>query len=99
MADRSKKTFYSKPGEDPVLKILTGVRVQSLDRKTQSLHLENQERVRYERLILAPGGRSIIPRLEGADSLENIRHCNIRKRKSFVGCKDQRVVYWGWAWG
>ena len=54
-----EKLFYLKPGEDPLLKVRTGVKVQSLDRKTQTLHLENQERIGYERLILAPGdGRS-----------------------------------------
>ena len=93
-----EKLFYSKPGEDPLLKVLTGVRVQSLDRRTQSLHLENQERIRYERLILAPGGRSIIPRLEGADSLEGvfaIRNLPEAKKVHDWLTKDQRVVVLG----
>ena len=93
-----EKLFYSKPGEDPLLKVLTGVRVQSLDRKTQSLHLENQERIRYERLILAPGGRPIIPRLEGADSLEGIfaiRNLPEAKKVHDWLTKDQGVVVLG----
>ncbi|OGP97458.1 MAG: hypothetical protein A2Z51_12065 [Deltaproteobacteria bacterium RBG_19FT_COMBO_52_11] len=67
-----EKLLYLKPEESPFLKILTGVRVQSLDRKNQTLHLENQEKIAYERLILAPGGRPIIPRIEGLDSLRGI---------------------------
>jgi len=95
---KEEKLFYSKPGEDPLLKVLTGVRVQSLDRKTQSLHLENQERIRYERLILAPGGRPIIPRLEGADSLGGIfvvRNLPEAKKVHDWLTKDQRVVVLG----
>jgi NAD(P)H-nitrite reductase large subunit len=95
---KEEKLFYSKPGEDPLLKVLTGVRVQSLDRKTQSLHLENLERIRYERLILAPGGRPIIPRLEGADSLEGIfavRNLPEAKKVHDWLTKDQRVIVLG----
>jgi NAD(P)H-nitrite reductase large subunit len=95
---KEEKLFYSKPGEDPLLKVLTGVRVQSLDRKTQSLHLENQERIRYERLILAPGGRPIIPRLEGAESLEGVfavRNLPEAKKVHDWLTKDQGVVVLG----
>ena len=95
---KEEKLFYSKPGEDPLLKVLTGVRVQSLDRKAQSLHLESQERIRYERLILTPGGRPIIPRLEGANSLEGIfaiRNLPEAKKVHDWLTKDQRVVVLG----
>ena len=95
---KEEKLFYSKPGEDPLLKVLTGVRVQSLERKTQSLHLENQERIRYDRLILAPGGRPIIPRLEGADSLEGIfavRNLPEAKKGHDWLTKEQRVIVLG----
>ncbi len=93
-----EKLFYLKPGEDPLLKVVTGVKVQSLDRKTESLHLENQERVRYKRLILAPGGRPIIPRLEGADSLNGIfavRNLPEAKKAHDWLTKEQRVIVLG----
>ncbi len=69
---KEEKLFLFKPGEDPLLQVKTGAKVQSLDREKHSLQLENGEEIRYERLILAPGGRPIIPRLEGADGLEGI---------------------------
>ncbi len=67
-----EKLFYLKPEEDPLLKIRTGVKVQSLDRKTQTLRLESEEKIVYERLLLAPGGRPIIPRIDGLDFLRGI---------------------------
>ena len=69
---KEEKLFLFKPGEDPLLRVKTGAKVQSLDREKRSLQLENGEEIRYERLILAPGGRPIIPRLEGAGGLEGI---------------------------
>jgi NADPH-dependent 2,4-dienoyl-CoA reductase/sulfur reductase-like enzyme len=69
---KEERLFYLRPGEDPLLKVITGVRVQSLDRRTQNIHLGNHESMRYDRLILAPGGRPIVPRLEGAESLSGI---------------------------
>ena len=93
-----EKLFYSKPGEDPLLKVLTGVRVQSLDRGTQSLHLENQERIRYGRLILAPGGRPTVPRLEGANSVEGIfavRNLPEAKKVHDWLTKNKRVIVLG----
>ena len=69
---KEEKLFLFKPGEDPLLQVKTGAKVQSLDREKRSLQLENGEEIRYERLILAPGGRPIIPRLQGAGGLEGI---------------------------
>ena len=69
---KEEKLFLFKPGEDPLLQMKTGAKVQSLDREKQTLKLENGEEIRYERMTLAPGGRPIIPRLEGADRLEGI---------------------------
>ncbi len=67
-----ERLFYLKPEEDPLLKVQTGVTIQSLDRQSQILHLDNQEKIAYERLILAPGGRPIIPSIDGLDSLQGI---------------------------
>ena len=70
----------------------------SVDRKTQSLHLETNEIIRYERLILAPGGRPIIPRLEGADTLAGIfpvRNLPEAKRTHDWLTKEHRVIVLG----
>lgn len=93
-----EKLLYLKPEEGPLLKILTGVKVQSLDRKTQTLYLENQEKITYERLILAPGGRPIIPRFDGLDSLKGIfpvRNLQEAKKAREWIDKDQQIIVLG----
>jgi nitrite reductase (NADH) large subunit len=67
-----EKLFLFKPGEDPLLKVLTGEKVHSLNREKQIIQLEKGEPIQYERLILAPGGRPIIPVLDGSLSVEGI---------------------------
>jgi NADPH-dependent 2,4-dienoyl-CoA reductase/sulfur reductase-like enzyme len=69
---QEERLFLFKPGKDPLLRVKTGAKVQFLDREKRSLQMENGEEIGYERLILAPGGRPIIPRLEGADRLEGV---------------------------
>ncbi|MBW2306534.1 MAG: NAD(P)/FAD-dependent oxidoreductase [Deltaproteobacteria bacterium] len=56
-----EKLFFWKPGEDSRLKVRAGLKVESLDRINQCLRLENNEKLRYERLVLAPGGRPLMP--------------------------------------
>ncbi|MEI7671397.1 MAG: NAD(P)/FAD-dependent oxidoreductase [Deltaproteobacteria bacterium] len=46
---------------DPLLKVRTGIRVVSLDRKSSSLALDNGETLSYDRLILAHGGEPYLP--------------------------------------
>jgi NADPH-dependent 2,4-dienoyl-CoA reductase/sulfur reductase-like enzyme len=95
---KEEKLFLFKPGEDPLLRVKTGAKVQSLDREKQTLQLENGEESRYERLILAPGGRPIIPRLEGADGLEGVFAVRnlpeARKARSWI-TKDQKIIVLG----
>ena len=67
-----EKLFLFKPSQDPLLQVKTGAKVQSLNRDKSALHLETGEEIKYERLILTPGGRPIIPRLEGIDGLEGV---------------------------
>jgi len=93
-----EKIFYLKPGEDPLLTIQTGVRVQSLDRQTQILRLDNQEKIAYDRLILAPGGRPVIPRIDGLDSFQGIFPVRnlpeARKAREWIK-PDQRIIVLG----
>ena len=67
-----EKLFFWQPTEDPLLQIRKASRVQSLDRLAQTLTLDFQEKIRYERLILAPGGQPIIPLLRREDLPQGI---------------------------
>jgi NADPH-dependent 2,4-dienoyl-CoA reductase/sulfur reductase-like enzyme len=93
-----EKLFLFKTGEDPLLRVKTGAKVQFLDREKRSLQLENGEEIRYERLILAPGGRPIIPRLEGAAGLEGVFPVRnlpeARKVREWI-TKDQKIIVLG----
>jgi len=93
-----ERLFYLKPEEDPLLKVQTGVTVQSLDRQSQILHLDNQENIAYERLILAPGGRPIIPPIDGLDSLQGIFPVRnlpeAKKAREWIN-QDQQIIVLG----
>jgi NADPH-dependent 2,4-dienoyl-CoA reductase/sulfur reductase-like enzyme len=53
--------FSWRPGEDDLLRVRSGIKAQFLDRENQTLHLENKEKLEYERLVLAPGGYPLMP--------------------------------------
>jgi assimilatory nitrate reductase electron transfer subunit len=53
--------FFPPRGHDPLLTVLRGVRVRSLDRGERRLALENGEVLSYDRLILAHGGAPTLP--------------------------------------
>jgi len=95
---QEEKLFLFKPAEDALLRVKTGAKVQSLDGEKQTLRLENGEEMGYERLILAPGGRPIIPRLEGADGLEGVFPVRnlpeAQKVRSWI-TKDQKIIVLG----
>jgi len=55
--------FFPPRGSDPLLTVLRGIRVQSLDRKERRLVLENGEALAYDRLILAHGGDPYLPEI------------------------------------
>jgi assimilatory nitrate reductase electron transfer subunit len=55
------KLFFWHPGEDDLFHLRSGTKAAFLDRANQTLHLENQDNLHYERLVLAPGGHPIMP--------------------------------------
>jgi len=67
-----KKIFFWIPQDDPQLEVRTGCSVRSLDRQLKTVILENGEAIGYERLILAVGGRPIIPPMFKNTSLKGI---------------------------
>jgi len=95
---QEEKLFLFKPAEDALLRVKIGAKVQSLDGEKQTIRLENGEAIEYERLILAPGGRPIVPRLEGADGLEGVFPVRnlpeAQKVRSWI-TKDQKIIVLG----
>jgi len=57
------KLFFWKPEDDLNLVVRPGLRAAALDPPNRKVIIENGEKIAYERLILAPGGRPVIPGL------------------------------------
>jgi 3-phenylpropionate/trans-cinnamate dioxygenase ferredoxin reductase subunit len=60
---KEDKLFFWQRGEDHPFYVRSGTKVGFLDRANQTLHLEDQEKLHYERLVLAPGGYPRIPNM------------------------------------
>lgn len=58
--------------EDGQLKIITGKRVVGLERQKRVIYLEDGAEIEYDRLLLAPGAKPIMPPLAGLDQGEGI---------------------------
>lgn len=58
---KEDKLFFWQRGEDHPFSVRSGTKAGFLDRTNQTLHLESQEKLHYERLVLAPGGHPIMP--------------------------------------
>ncbi len=56
-----EKLFFWRPGEGMGLEVRTNAKVRSLDRQAKHLNLESGETLGYQCLILAPGGRPVVP--------------------------------------
>jgi len=56
-----RKLFFWKPQDDPQIMLLAGRRATGLDRVAQRLHLQTGETLDYDRLIIASGGRPLVP--------------------------------------
>ena len=60
-----EKLFFWKPGGDAGLDVRLGVGVRSVDTAGRRVVLEDGETLAYERLILAQGGRPVVPPVFG----------------------------------
>jgi NAD(P)H-nitrite reductase large subunit len=56
-----KKLFFHRGDADPLLTVLSGVRVKSLNQCERRLLLDGGEALSYDRLILAHGGEPYLP--------------------------------------
>jgi len=57
------KNFYEKNG----VQTLLGRRVVKADFEKKKVQLENREKISYDRLLIATGGKPFIPKMEGLD--------------------------------
>ena len=55
------KLFFWHVQDDPQLQVITGVSVESLDRRNRHLFLSNGKKLHYRRLLIASGGYPIVP--------------------------------------
>ncbi len=93
-----EKLFPRKREEDALVRIRTGSRVESLDRKNRSVILESGEEIAYDRLILAPGGRPVIPKFIAESSLQGIFPVrNLPEAEKVRGwiTKEHRIIILG----
>ena len=66
------KLFFWQDQDDPLFTLIPGVRVESLDRLNRTLALSNGSQAPYRRLIIASGGRPIIPPVCGAAGIAGV---------------------------
>lgn len=97
---QEEKVFLNQSGrDDPLLKIITGKKVVRLDRQKCLLYLEDGTEIQYERLLLAPGGKPIIPNLEGLNKCQGIfalRHFpEVKKAKAWIKPGEQIFILGG----
>ena len=61
------KLFFWRNQDDPLLDLICGVAVEAIDRDNRTLWLSNNQKVQYRRLIIASGGRPIVPAVCASD--------------------------------
>jgi len=84
--------------EEGQLNIITGKRVIRLDRPKRMLYLQDGTEIQYDRLLLAPGGKPIIPHLEGRHNGQGIfavrDFSEAKKAKAWIK-KDHQIFILG----
>lgn len=55
------KLFFHRQDQDPHLKIISSVLVEGIDRHNRRLYLGDGRKLDYRRLVIASGGRPIVP--------------------------------------
>ena len=94
-----EKLFFWKRENDPHLKVRTGIRVRSLDRKSSSLTLDSGETLIYDRLILAHGGEPYLPDMlagppcRGIFPVRNL--ASARKAQAWLADHRKVIVFGG----
>jgi 3-phenylpropionate/trans-cinnamate dioxygenase ferredoxin reductase subunit len=94
LGEKPPESTYLWPDGLPI-QFLTGIRVQKIDRLSKSLWLSDQREVRYDKLILATGGRVRRLDIPGAHYLRTIEDA-IGLRISLLAGGNVLVVGGGW---
>jgi 3-phenylpropionate/trans-cinnamate dioxygenase ferredoxin reductase component len=96
----TEESLYLKPAsewEKTKIEFIGGVRAERIDREQQTLHLADGRSLRYDKLVLATGGRARVLNTPGADKpnvfavrsiadVEALRpHCQAGRRVIIVG--------------
>ncbi|MHB8907428.1 MAG: NAD(P)/FAD-dependent oxidoreductase [Syntrophales bacterium] len=94
-----EKLFFRREGNDPLLKVRTGVRVKKLDRSSSRLMLADGEEIPYDRLILAHGGDPYLPGILAGPPAKGIFPVRdlttARAAKAWLGDHRQVIVFGG----
>ena len=95
-----EKVFLNQSSrEDPLLKIITGKKVVGLDRQRCLIYLEDGTEIQYDRLLLALGGKPIIPHLEGLNNGQGIfairNFPEVKKAKAWIKPEQQIFILGG----
>lgn len=80
--------------------LLLGKRVDSIDRGSNSVVLDNCKTLSYKKLIISTGARPFIPPIKGLDQTSNVfslrTHSDVEKiRSAFIASDKKRVVIIG----
>ena len=94
LGEKPPESTYLWPGGLPI-EFLNGIRVQKIDRLSKSLWLSDQRELRYDKLILATGGRVRRLDIPGAHYLRTIEDA-VRLRVSLLAGGNVLVVGGGW---
>ena len=68
----ANKLFFWQNRDDPKLRILSGVSVEAVQRDSRTLLLSDGSHLEYRRLIIASGGRPIVPPVCAVDGITGI---------------------------
>ena len=94
-----EKLFFPREKDDPLLRVLSGVRVKKLDREGGKVLLDTGEALPFDRLILAHGGEPYLPGIlagppaRGIFSLRDLS--TARATKAWLGDHKKVIVFGG----
>lgn len=93
------KLFFWRLEDDPGLDVITGASVEGMDRDNRALFLDNRQTLLYQRLIIATGGRPIVPpicRDETVQGVFPIRSLSVaRAARSWLDDHPEIVILGG----
>ena len=93
------KLFFWRPQDDPQLQVLCGLSVEALHRDKRTLLLSNKKSLHYQKLLIASGGRPIVPSIclkDNSDGVFPIRSLAVaRSAREWLSAHPQVVIVGG----